>query len=528
MSIEIRLGYNDIFKGEKPTIKELLKNGDKLSIIKDLMALIGQKQEKGFRQIVNTQSTLRLIEHVMSLSESGTKNEVEENSLIKAFLIVNDELNNNEKSPPNLELSSQLSFARFLMSFRIYQYELDGIDIKVRLNAEITKIKLLQDYFNQNIQLEGLEKLFFEKFSIDSWKNYFFKIFRLISADLEKQRDSFIVKLAPLTQEDIDFYEKIESSDAEIGEYSDFFEIRKRPIVRLNHDEYGVLYLPFLFDKVYKSIYFELSAIGQENKETLGKIGKNFQSNFGKDFFEDVLCKQILERAYKGNKLFKCLEENELGNLTDYYIRNDKRIFLFEFKNSTIPKDVKCSNNLELIESSLLEKFDEHTDPKGKVRPKAVMQLITCIRAIYERYEENKSKFSFKNVDSFLEKKTPTVYPIVIVQDYCLDATGINYFLNDKFKSKLNGNGLSEENRKERIKNLTIIHIDYLIYLNDALKNGDIKLHDLIDEYHREAKKKKLGYPISFGQFLSKYLNSHKKFNTKPDLWKEYLQEFIK
>ncbi len=524
----MRLGYNDFFEGEKPSINQLLKGRDKISIIKDLMGLIGSKETKEIKAIVNTQSTLRLIEYVMSLGESDNKNELEENSLIKSFLIVNDELNNNEKLPKNLKLSSQLSFARFLMSFRIYQYELDGIDIKVRLNAEIAKIKLLQDYFNQNTQLKGLENIFFEKFSINSWNNYFFKIFRLVSADLEKQRDSFIVKLDPLTQEDIDFYDKIESSNIEIGEYSDFFEIRKRPILRLNHDEYGVLYLPFLFDKVYKSIYFELSAIGRENKETLGKIGKNFQSSFGKDFFEDMLCKQILDRAYKGNKLFKCLEENEVGSLTDYYVRKGNRIFLFECKNVTIRKEVKCSNDLEIIEKSLLEKLYESIDSKGKVTPSAIKQLINCIRAIYERYEENKQKFSFKNVDGFLEKKTPTVYPIIVVQDYCLDSTGVNYFLNDKFKSKLDTNGLSEENRKERIKNLTIIHIDYLIYLNDALKKGDIELHDLIDEYHREAKKKKIGYPISFGQFLPKYLNSHKKFNTKPDLWKEYIQEFIK
>ncbi len=105
---------------------------------------------------------------------------------------------------------------------------------------------------------------------------------------------------------------------------------------------------------------------------------------------------------------------------------------------------------------------------------------------------------------------------------------GINYFLNDRFKSRLDVNGLSEENQKERIKNLTIIHIDHLIYLNNALRDGDIKLHDLIDEYHRATKKGQFGDPISFGQYLPKYLNSHKKFNTKPDLWKEYLQEFVK
>ena len=103
----------------------------------------------------------------------------------------------------------------------------------------------------------------------------------------------------------------MQSNDTEIGEYSDFLGIRKCPIVRLNHDEYGVLFLPFLYDKIYKSVYFELNTIGQENKDKLGKIGKDFQSNFGKDFFEDRLCKEMLKRAYEGNKFFTCIEEDK-------------------------------------------------------------------------------------------------------------------------------------------------------------------------------------------------------------------------
>ena len=522
MKLIARKEYKDYFTGEKPTIKELLGGYDKLTLIKDLMGLMGF-EDKELQSLVNTQSTLRLIEHILSFDEKTPKSKGEDD-LFKAFLIVSDELNNKGKSPLiSSEKLTKLSHARFLIPFSINQHELDGIEPKVRLNSELAKIALLQRYFTQNPQLQCLENLFFEKFKIGTWNDYFFKIARLLFAFAEVQRDSFIVKLDPFTEEDLNFYETIELIDTDIEEYSDFLEIRKRPIIRLSHDEFGILYLPFVFDKIYKSVYFELSELGKNHKKLLGTIGKDFQSRFGKDFFEDTLCKNILERAYKRKNCFKCIEEKDLGNLTDFYVRYEKKIFLFEFKNATIPLKEKCSNDYEVIEKSILEKLDESIDSKGKAKPRAIRQLITCMQAIFK-----KSKgFDFTKVDSFLEKKTPVVYPIIVVQDYCLNAMGINFFLNETFKSRLEANGLNEEFSKQRIKNLTIIHIDYLIYLNDALKNGIIKLHDLIEEYHRYTNKGKFGNPVSFGQFLAKYVNKNRKFNTKPDIWKEYLQEFL-
>jgi hypothetical protein len=526
MKLIARKEYKDYFKDKKPTIKELLGGYDKLSLIKDLMEFMGGVKDKELNPLVNNQTTLRLIEYVMSFDEVTNKikdDEGYETALIKAYLIISDELNSNEKPAFHPEKLSKLSQARFLIPISINQYELDGIDPKVRLNSELAKIALLQRYFNENPHLQSLDSLFFEKFRIENWKEYFFKIMRFIFASMEAKRDSFIVKLDPFTEEDMNFYKTIELIDADIEEYSDFLEIRKRPIIRLNNDEFGVLYLPFVFDKIYKSVYFELSKLGMDNKGLLGSLGQDFQSHFGKDFFEDTLCKNIIERAYKGKSYFKCIEEKDLGNLTDYYVRYDKKIFLFEFKNATIPLKAKCSNDFEIIEKSLLDKLDESIDSRGKAKPRAIKQLITCIRAIFEK----ESGFSFTKADSFLEEKTPVVYPIIVVQDYCLNAMGINYFLNETFKSKLETTGLKDEYDKQRIKNLTIIHIDYLIYLNDVLKDGIIKLHDLIDEYHRYTNNGKFGNPVSFGQFLAKYVNNKKGFNTKPDIWKEYLQEFI-
>ncbi len=525
MKLIARIGYKDHYKTNGPEISALLSNFDRLSVIKALMDLISNKN-KELKSFIDDKATLRLIEHAGSLLENkeGIK-EIDSTTLSNAYLVVNDELNSNEKPPHTTQFTTKLSHARFIIPLSINQNEIESLDPKVQLNTEIVKIKLLQDYFNQNPKLRNLEELFFKKFDIDSWNNYFLKIFRLILASQNISRNSYIARFDPLTDEDIAFYKNLEFGDVEIEEFSDFMEIRKHPIVRLNDTDYGVLYLPFLFDKIYKSVYFELSKIGNDNKSELGSIGKEFQSNFGKDFFEDLLCKSMIERAYKGKNHSVCLEEKNLGNLTDYYVRKNNRIFLFEFKNITIPKNIKCSGDFNLIENGLLEKLYESND-SGKKKPRAVKQLITCIQSIYGNLDSK--KFDFKKVDNFLEKKKPIVYPIIIVQDYCLDSIGINYFLNEKFKETLASDGLMDEFNKQRIKNLTIIHIDYLIYLNDSLRDGSIKLHDLIDEYHRATNKGLFGNPISFGQFLSRHLNKIKNFNTKPNIWMEYLQDFIK
>ena len=73
MKLIARKEYKDYFKNKKPTIKELLGGYDKLSLIKDLMEFMCGVKDKELKPLVNNQTTLRLIEYVMSFDEITTK-----------------------------------------------------------------------------------------------------------------------------------------------------------------------------------------------------------------------------------------------------------------------------------------------------------------------------------------------------------------------------------------------------------------------------------------------------------------------
>jgi hypothetical protein len=154
------------------------------------------------------------------------------------------------------------------------------------------------------------------------------------------------------------------------------------------------------------------------------------------------------------------------------------------------------------------------THKKDKIENKAVLQLIHNIENIITK------QFSF---DTHYKVNSLTIYPILILHDHQFNIAGLNVIVNSWFQTeliKLKERGLPTD----KVKPITIIDIDTLLFHQDLLRDRVIRLNNIIDEYFRfitfDHKKKYLDQEhvkkyaertvLTFSLFISNYVFENK------------------
>jgi hypothetical protein len=167
------------------------------------------------------------------------------------------------------------------------------------------------------------------------------------------------------------------------------------------------------------------------------------------------------------------LKINGLNAEPDYYLRNGKRIFLFESKDVLIKAEIKSSYDYNLMSKEIHKKFV--SDNNGsKPQNKAILQLINSIKSIYKKQIPNDSNYSLKNV---------LIYPIIITHNNQSDTVGLNKIIQELFEKELEKNDFHGF-KKGQIEPITIINIDTLIFYQDII-GKQVKLEELINNYHK-------------------------------------------
>src|SRR5690606_10620043 len=154
-------------------------------------------------------------------------------------------------------------------------------------------------------------------------------------------------------------------------------------------------------------------------------------------FSEEFLMKNLLDNIFYKKYYIKANANVGEDSKPDYYVRYDKNIFLFEYKDVLIRKETKVSGNIELILGVLKKKF--LFDPADH-RAVGIGQLINHIKAI--------AADNFPFDDKINLEKNNNVYPVLLLSDRLLEIPGINYILNKWFRENLdlNANGLTIKN----------------------------------------------------------------------------------
>ncbi|GAA0892630.1 hypothetical protein GCM10009122_23090 [Fulvivirga kasyanovii] len=293
---------------------------------------------------------------------------------------------------------------------------------------------------------------------------------------------------------DLKFFDTFVSGEV-FTELEDNFKLLKKfPLVKYAQDGYLSLFRDFTFEKIYKTLYFDVTGEAVKIDPSLTK------SKLGKAFFEEWLCTKYVNEIFSEPKAINLEETNPVftnaENKPDHYTRKWNDVFVFEYKDTLIADLAKTSYNPEEVISELKDKLYLKTKNQKKPKRSAVLQLADFIL----NYESNYHLF-----DPNAKLKKLTFYPILVVQDRCLTTPGVNQILNRWFMEEVEKSG-----KKLKIKPLIVISIDSLILGMEFLKENIGEFKACINEYIKiENKlKREKRIPISFESwFKRKYLH---------------------
>ncbi len=115
--------------------------------------------------------------------------------------------------------------------------------------------------------------------------------------------------------------------------------------------------------------------------------------------------------------------------------------------------------------------------PDGKIKPKAVLQLINSIRRILKKEFSADTDYHYKEV---------FIYPVLLTHDHQYDTPGFNELIDFWFQDALLE--LAEEGLFiYHVKPLSVVNIDSLIYNQVGLCTS-IPLHEMLNLYLQNKK----------------------------------------
>lgn len=355
-----------------------------------------------------------------------------------------------------------------LHSFDITDYQINKIFLCQFLKA-YSFFEFLVNYDRSN----DLLKSFYHYYEVASFKEYLHKLLGIIYPVLTAKKEAHTeIHLDSDKQEELSsFIEKhIKTDDQRLSDF-DFTKTRSYPLYEIEEGKYRIIYPLFVVEMIYKGLYFRFK--DRNNGLPKNQQLKNLYGLKNLQFSEQYLLKQTLVKMFGNRFMQRSGEELDahFKGAPDYYVRNGKKIFLFESKDVLLGKEIKQSTQYNEILKMLKITFVENENGK----PKAILQLIDTIAEILTE----SLKF---DVNAPSEKAI--IYPILIVHYRMFNTPGINKIINGWFVEALLGlkeKGLNITN----VKSLIIIDMDTLIYNSYFFETRKLALEDCLLEYNR-------------------------------------------
>ncbi len=270
---------------------------------------------------------------------------------------------------------------------------------------------------------------------------------------------------------------------------------------------YFLLDINFLIDLMYKAQVFLF-------KEFITKEGYkgNFLADKGKEFMEDIYFNLIMEKCFShlvgfsGKKAVK----KDRNEISDYYLRDNEKIALIEFKDVLLGADIKDNAGKDAVYSALDTKFYENQ----KKDPKGIKQLLNAIDYI------EKNGLDFDKIEGI---NGIEIYPIVIYTDLSFGYEGVNKLLKKKFQTELETLNL----KKISVKDVTFINLSFFELHENYLKTNRLNLFKMIEEYHLHAANPDVS-TTPFEVFSRFYMQKNiKKDLGNPSFMLEVIKEFF-
>jgi len=425
-------------------------------------------------RVVSREGSLILAEIILAnrkqLLEGNDKSDrdLDELNIFKAFLVINKELNSKQKainSEDNLEKLVDMTIAMTFSTGDLGIFENTDLEFGKLLYSTIVKFEVLQAFLQSKEEYKYLENDLYQNFaqqnSVELAKQIKYLFGKLLGMKLENG-----FKFQVSEKESLAFLNSLVS--AEISKADDFTNLKNHPLYKLDEDVFSIIDYFFVIDKFFKSVKFILKNSFNRHHE-LKDEDRRFFEFYNTKFSEDFLMKKILDKIFNKSYLIKKTSTPGQDKEPDYYVRHNKRIYLFENKDVLVAGKVKSSGDINQMDQVLKSKFLE-TNKKAI----GIGQLVNSIVQIVEN--------NF-NYDTYVNKhKNFTIYPILLVHDRIFEILGVNYKLNQWYL-QLVRKKLGEKYNPNFIKDLTLIDIDTLIYWSPYLEKNDSNFRDIIEDH---------------------------------------------
>jgi hypothetical protein len=365
---------------------------------------------------------------------------------------------------------------RLHLHLGLNQYLINTDPVNKKLWVEALKFVQFEKWIKTKPELEKTLIRYLEKFNVKTLYELFTLIFRIGQVAINHHKFSIDEQ-----ESGIDFFDYISNQNINSSDWNELSELIKNPLYRMDNGEYLIIDFYLVLNKFFTGMYHDLLIFSNTEDS-------NFHQLYSSDFIEKYLLGNAINAVFGNNyiqfnedkmKSYKVKNINNLA-LPDYYIRNGNKVFLFECKNSLISLNAKLDSKFEKVETDFKNKFYE-TENKNK----AAKQLLNFIKL------SNENKYSF--FDNCTKVNNLVYYPIIITTDDTLTSLSFNSLINEFVTKDLNE---IDNKLKSRIKPITIIHINDLLYRTTNLKRLDV----LIDSYHKHFNKKS---NKNFDKFIS-------------------------
>lgn len=527
--------YNPDFVSEDITpidaFRFFLGPGNKDELLKGIRNYEGylrrkaKANEQPMTIAASAETPLYLLRKVMAITEGQQTDNIAEleRKLFKAFLLANDATmnRNNGENPYTPEADLEMYVSALMISrFAHNEFTNQQKVLSRTFTTQTMKCQHFFEFVQDNDKLRDTYSDFLAEYGISDWREYLRTIMSVVAL-LKFHTGS--INLAKLQDEDQLIAETIFKKDS-IGideiiseeDNIDYVAFRSRPFIKIAEREYAVIDNNFVMERLYNGLYFTFLELW---KKRYPDRGQEFNRIYTTEFSEEYLFDGILKEIAQKRQAFS-LTDNECKVINkktdsppDFYIRNGKKVILFENKDVKIEKAIKEGGRFD----ELLPEIDKKLvgeEINGKWKVKGVGQLVRNAKRIQDGI------FPWdKEAD-----RDSTIYLVLVVADHRQTALGWKNYLDRNLRYEIARQGADGK----KIRPLILMDVGTL-----EVRHGNFEIRGFehcFEDYFKETVFEEIRFfkgnwmlnAFNMTMSFSDYMENERSQDTKK-MWKKTL-----
>lgn len=294
------------------------------------------------------------------------------------------------------------------------------------------------------------------------------------------------------------------------------FDIIPRPLFESGNEELIILDFNFFQYTIDQGFFFKIF------KKTIepcgGKLSNlnNFLSFIGKEYFEDYLCKILLQKIFSHNRQVVYSDDK----YQDFLIKTSSdNLLVIEAKMTNVNAKAMENIDFDAFRKEIEDNFLSKKEASGK--NKGVYQILHQLKQISDNanHDELSDILKIKNI------KRLNIYPILLTSDTNYNVFGTNAFVNEKCSADF----AEIREKYQTVKPVLVLNVNTLIKYFGYFKRNKNNFTDLIKGYFKEIDRQKKQYHSDKDDIYS-YLASSISFDSylQKRLQNETIVEFFK